>query len=158
MVPLDYQQGVVFSNFDGNRSSLYPGIAAWSGVTLYHYDATDSLPQTSYTNRIAFNNPVVAFGSLVGGTPLYLNQDYHFGIYAGNELDAGSAVYVSAYYRSNYALAAILSVTPPDDPGSWNTYYGNNFQVTTQGYGLTITLSDSPDLGWGIAPGGGAYL
>ena len=160
VVPLDYQQGVLFSNLDGNCTNLYPGLAAWSSGTLYHYDATNALPQTSYTNRIAFNNPVVAFGSLVGGTPLYLGQDYHFGIYAGNQVEVGTSVYISAYYRSNYALAGILSVTPPN-PGSassWTNYLGNNFQVTAQGYGLTVTLSDAPGLGWGIAPQGGAYL
>jgi RHS repeat-associated protein len=160
IVPLDYQRGVLFSNLDGNCADLYPGLSAWSGATLYHYDATNTRPQTSYTNRISFNNPVVAFGSLVGGTPLYLGQDYHFGIYAGNQVAVGTAVYISAYYRSNYAFAGILSVTPPD-PGSassWTNYLGSNFQVTAQGYGLTVTLSDAPGLGWGIAPQGGAYL
>jgi RHS repeat-associated protein len=160
VVPLDYQRGVLFSNLDGNCANLYPGLEAWSSETLYHYNATNPLPQTSYTNRIAFDNPVVAFGNLVGGTPLYLNQDYHFGIYAGNLVEAGSAVYISAFYRSNYTWAGMLSATPPDpdDPISWNRYLTNSFQVTVQGYGLTVTLSDAPNLGWGIAPEGGAYL
>ena len=159
VVPLDYQQGVVFSNLSGNCSTLYPGLGAWSAQTLYHYDATNALPQTSYTNRIAFNNPIVAFGSLVGGTPLYLNQDYHFGIYAGNEVEAGTPIYINAYYRSNYAYAGAISLTPPNmgSASSWTNYISNNFHVAAQGYVLTVTLSDAPYLGWGIAPGGGAY-
>ena len=54
----------------------------------------------------------------------------------------------------------LLTVTPPDmgSANSWSNYLSNNFQVTAQGYGLTVTLSDAPSLGWGIAPGGGAYL
>ena len=36
------------------------------------------------TNRISFNNPIVAFGERVGGTPLYFSQPYNFGIYAGD--------------------------------------------------------------------------
>src|SRR5208337_1135257 len=105
VVPLDYEVGTVFSNLYGNCFTLYPGLAAWSGSIFYHYDATNALTQTNYTNRIAFNNPVVAFGSMVGGTPLYINQDYHFGIYAGNQLATGTPIYINAYYRSNYAYA-----------------------------------------------------
>jgi len=160
VVPLDYQKGVLFSNLYGNCSNLYSGLTAWTNTTLYHYDATNALPQTNYTNRIAFNNPIVAFGSTVGGTPLYVNQDYHLGIYAGNEVESGTPLYVSAYYRSNYALAGTITLMPPylGSSNSWNSYISNNFQVTAQGYGLTVTLSDSPSLGWGVAPGGGAYV
>ena len=43
VVPLDYQQGVALSNLFGNCSNLYPGLAGWSGQTLYHYDATNAL-------------------------------------------------------------------------------------------------------------------
>ena len=95
VVPLDYETGTIYDNVSGDCAALYPGLSSWTNSLLYHYNATNSLPQTNAANRIAFNNPIVAFGERVGGTPLYLNQDYRFGVYAGD----------------------LLSVLPVDDHG-----------------------------------------
>ena len=54
VVPLEFETGAVYSNLNGNCSTLYPALSSWSSQTLYHYDATNSSPQTNTANRIAF--------------------------------------------------------------------------------------------------------
>ncbi|MBI1176394.1 hypothetical protein GC207_03030 [bacterium] len=151
VVPLDYENGVVYSNVDGNCSTLYPGLANWNGQLYYHYDATNTLPQTNVANRIPFNNPIVAFGERVGGTPLYLNQDYRFGIYAGDSSSLTTQIVVRAFYRTNFAAAGTISIKPPNvaNASEWGSFVTNGFQLVTNAFGLTTTLSASPSLRWG---------
>ena len=152
VVPLDYETGTIYDNVSGNCAALYPGLSSWTNNLLYHYNATNSLPQTNAANRIAFNNPIVAFGERVGGTPLYLNQDYRFGVYAGGQVLA-LPIAITVFARSNYAVVGTINVYPPNlnDTNSWNAYTTNGFQVSTNAYGLTTTLSDSPSLTWGAS-------
>jgi RHS repeat-associated protein len=150
VVPTEYETGTVYSNLNGNCTNLYPGLTSWSSQTLYHYDGTNTLPQTSPANRIPFNNPIVAFGEHEGGTPLYFNQPYSFGIYAGDPYASNQAVVVQAYYRTNYQLAGTVSIYPPTSgTGAWANYHTNGYQITTNAYGLTTMLSGVPNLSWG---------
>jgi len=161
VIPLDYEGGTIYSNLNGNASTLYPGLSsgAWSSQTLYHYNATNSLPQTNTANRIAFNNPIAAFGERTGGTPLYFSQPYNFGIYAGDPLLTTTQIVIQVYYRTNDQLAGSIKVVPPNyfNTNSMVSYATNGFQVTTNAYGLSTTLSDSPSLNWG-ATSLGAYV
>ena len=161
VIPLDYETGTVYSNTNGNAATLYPGLSsgAWSSQMLYHYNATNSLPQTNIANRIAFNNPIVAFGERIGGTPLYFSQPYNFGIYAGDPLLATTQIVIQVYYRTNDQLAGSIKVVPPNyfNTNSMLSYVTNAFQVTTNAFGLSTTLSDSPSLNWG-ATSLGAYV
>jgi RHS repeat-associated protein len=159
VVPLDAEQGTIYSNLNGNASALYPGLTNWSSQTLFHYNAANSLPQTNTANRIAFNNPIVAFGERTGGTPLYLSQPYSFGIYAGDPLSTSTQIVVQVYSRANFSLAGTIKITPPNysNTNSMVSYVTNGFQVTTNAFGLTTTLSDTPDLTWG-ASSLGAYV
>lgn len=151
VVPLDYESGVVYSNVDGNCSTLYPNLTNWNGQLYYHYDATNTLPQTNIANRIPFNNPIVAFGERVGGSPLYLNQDYRFGIYAGDNSTLSTQIVVRVFYRTNFAQAGVIYINPPNvaNASQWGNYVTNGFQFVTNAYGLTTTLSASPSLRWG---------
>ena len=161
VIPLDYESGTIYSNLNGNATNLYPGLSggAWSSQTLYHYNATNSLSQTNTANRIAFNNPIVAFGERTGGTPLYFSQPYNFGIYAGNPLLTATQIVIQVYYRTNDQLAGSIKVVPPNytNANSMVGYATNGFQVTTNAFGLSTTLSDSPGLNWG-ATSLGAYV
>jgi len=151
VVPLNFQTGVALDASGGNANSLYPG-NSWTS-TLYHFDATNAALQTNLTGRIAFQNPLAAFGSRVGGSPLYENQSYSFGIYAGDP----SAIYSSAlriqvYYRSNSALAGTISIPVPD-PSITNQLANlvtNGFAQTFEQFGLRTVLLDSPDQRWGV--------
>lgn len=158
VVPLEGETGTVYDNVSGNCSTLYPGLSSWTNSLLYHYNATNALSQGNATNRIVFNNPIVAFGERVGGSPLYLNQNYSFGVYAGDPLPAWPIV-ITVFSRTNFAAVAAISLYPPNfaDTNSWNRYLTNGFQLTTNAYGLATTLSDSPSLSWG-AQSLGAYV
>lgn len=151
VVPLDFETGTVYSNLNGNCSALYSNLTSWSSQTLYHFNATNSLPQTNVANRIAFNNPIAAFGERVGGTPLYFSQPYNFGIYAGDPVLSNQPVIVQAYYRSNYQLAGSVNIYPPSvsNTNAWTSYVTNGFQITTNAFGLTTVLSGAPTLNWG---------
>jgi RHS repeat-associated protein len=151
VVPLDFESGTTFSNVSGNCSILYPNLSSWSSQTLYHYDATNSLTQTAPTNRIPFNNPIVAFGERVGGTPLYFGQTYGFQIYGGDPALSNQPVVIQAYNRSTYSLAGMVSLYPPtpSSGAAWTSFATNGFQMVTNAYGLTTTLAGTADLGWG---------
>ncbi len=153
VIPLEYETGTMYSNLNGNCPDLYSGLLSWSSQTLYHYNATNT------ANRIAFNNPIVAFGERVGGTPLYFSQPYSFGIYAGDPILSNQPVVVQAYYRTNYQLAGTVSLYPPtvSNPNLWQTYMTNGFQLTTNAYGLTTILAGIPNLYWG-ENSRGAYM
>ena len=159
VVPLDYESGPAYDNLNGNCSALYPGLTSWASQTAYHYNETNTLPQTDVANRIAFNNPIVAFGERVGGTPLYLNENYSFGIYAGNAVRSQQPIMIQAYYRTNFQLAGTISILPPSttNSSSWTGYATNGFQITTNGFGLSTTLASTPSLSWG-ATSSGAYI
>jgi hypothetical protein len=160
VMALEFETGTVYSNLNGNCSTLYPGLSAWSSQSLYHYDATNLLPQTSFANRIPFNNPIVAFGERVGGTPLYFSQPYSFGIYAGDPAVSNQPVVIQAYYRSNYQLAGTVSLYPPStaNTNAWNCYTTNGFEMTTNAFGLTTVLSGARSLSWGENSYGGYVL
>src|SRR6267154_3528924 len=85
VLPLDFQKGVALDNLNGNATNLFPTTSTnyVFGITRYHYDATKPTSSTNNALRIPYNNPIVAFGGRVGGSPLYFNQDYHFGAYSG---------------------------------------------------------------------------
>ena len=169
-MPLDYETGTVYNNLYGNTYNLY-GISAWSSATNYHYNATNTLSQASSSNRIAFNNPIVAFGERVGGTPLYINQPYSFGVYAGDLAPLQTPFQIAVFNRTNFAVAGYIVLYPPTmgNTASWNNYTSNGFQagstnyladgvtVTTNTFGLNATLSDTPDMTWGASQNG-AYV
>jgi hypothetical protein len=159
VIPLDYEEGTIYSNSSGNCSTLYPGITSWSSQMLYHYSATNLLSQTNIANRIAFNNPIVAFGERTGGTALYTSQPYRFGIYAGDSLLSKTQLVIRVYKRTDNTLAGTISIAPPNytNSTSMKQFVTNGFQVTATNYGLTTTLTDSPDLSWG-ASSLGAYV
>lgn len=169
VIPLDFETGTVYSNLDGNSLTLYPDVS-WDDLSwepYYHFDATNALPQTNAANRIAFDNPIVAFGERVGGSPLYVNQPYSFGVYAGDPLPtyAGTPltnwqIVVVAFNRSNGDQAGVVNLIPPDyfNTNSMASYATNGFQITTNAFGLTTTLSDSPGLSWGTTSLGACVL
>jgi RHS repeat-associated protein len=180
IIPLDYESGTVYSNLNGNGSTLYPGLSSgtWSIQTLYHYNATNSLPQTNPANRIPFNNPVVAFGERTGGTPLYYGQPYNFGIYAGDPLPTANQIVIQAYYRNAFSITTNLTLstnitwsasTIPDNSWTGIAYGngifaaisstgGNNEAHSTNGVNWTLSSMPSADAWQSITYGGGKFV
>ena len=158
VVPLDNETGTVYSNLNGNCSTLYPGLTSWNAQTNYHYNATNLLSQTVLTNRIPFNNPIVAFGEHEGGTPLYINQQYNFGFYAGDLAVSNQPVTIQAYYRTNYQLAGTTKIYPPTSSATnLIGFTTNGWQITASGYGLTTIFSGTPFMSWGEISDGAFY-
>jgi RHS repeat-associated protein len=161
VVPVGGEQGVPLDAIGGNATNLFPG-NQWTN-TFYHFDATNSdLFQYTTNNRIPFQNPIVAFGT-AGGSPLYLNQNYSFGIYAGNStgLNLNSILWIQAYYRSNSAFAGQFSLPIPDTTQT-NQLTGlvtNGFTQTYNGFGLQTVLTVQPAFqDWGNTYGTGFIL
>ncbi|HEV2327615.1 MAG TPA: DUF6531 domain-containing protein [Verrucomicrobiae bacterium] len=158
VVPLNFETGTVYSNVDGNCSNLYSGLTSWSSAMYYHYNASNSAPQNLPANRIQFNNPIVAFGERVGGTPLYYNQAYQFGIYGGDSTFSNTPIVVQAYYRTNYQLAGTVNIIVPYTTNGWNNYTTNGFQYTTNAYGLTTILTYAEVYQYGAFSPGSCFL
>ena len=151
VVPLNFQTGVPLAAMGGNATNLFPG-NQWTN-TLYHFDATNAALQTNITGRIAFQNPIVAFGSPVGGSPLYLNQGYGFGFFAGdNSANYTNSLRIQVYYRSNSALAGTISLPVPNSAISNQlaNLVTNGFSQTFNQFGLQTVLLDTPNQSWGV--------
>jgi RHS repeat-associated protein len=151
VVPLNFQTGVPLALSGGNAATLFPG-NQWTN-TLYYIDATNSALQTNLTGRVAFENPIVAFGSPVGGSPLNLDQSYAFGIHAGDtSLNYSNALRIQVYYRSNSAWAGTISLPIPNTAVSNQlaNYATNGFTQTFTQFGLQTVWSTSPSARWGV--------
>jgi RHS repeat-associated protein len=116
--------------------------------TEYHLTGTNSSGPI-YSGSLAFTNPVVAFGSQAGGTPLYTGQTYSFGVVSGgqnlNPALSGTLkdLKIDIYAQSSFASGTASNVAPvatqtfhlprPGEP-DWDTF-------AQQGYQLPLTLT-----------------
>ncbi len=151
VIPLNFQTGVPLAATGGNATNLFPG-NLWTN-TLYYLDATNTALQTNITGRVAFQNPIVAFGSPAGGSPMFLNQGYGFGIYAGDaSVNYSNALRIQVYYRSNSALAGTISLPIPN-PANSNQLANlvtNGFSQTFTQFGLQTVWLTTPGQRWGV--------
>ncbi len=134
----------------GNATNLFPG-NPWTN-TLYHFNATNLALQTNITGRLPFENPIVAFGDTVGGSSLFLNQNYSFGIASGDIFTLSNALRIQVYYRSNSAFAGSISMPIPDVSNT-NQLTGlvtNGFTQTFTGFGLQTVMQVTPFGDWGL--------
>jgi len=153
IVPIGRETGVALDDSGGNAATLFPG-NTWTN-TLYHFNATNLLSQTNVTGRIPFQNPIVAFGDTVGGSPLYLNQSYAFGVAVGNPLVLSNALRILVYYRSNSAFAGTITLALPDTTitNQLLNLVTNGFTQTFTGFGLQTTMVVPSSPTWGIQHG-----
>src|SRR5258706_7915614 len=157
VIPLDLQKGVALANIGGNNTNWAP-FNKWTNYVYYHYDATNSPPADGTNARIAFTSPIVAFGSRLGGSPLYAGQQYRFGAHAGENFgtdpDTGipyDTFVIEAYdRRSNFVYAGSTSIyIPTSDETGWDAFASNDFTVSTQRFGLKTTVAAASDIRWG---------
>ncbi|HEX3627107.1 MAG TPA: choice-of-anchor Q domain-containing protein [Verrucomicrobiae bacterium] len=153
VIPVDMETGVPLDAIGGNATNLFPH-NVWTN-TLYHFDATNLVVQTNSMGRIAFQNPIVAFGDTVGGSPLYINQSYDFGIACGSPLILTNALRIEVYYRSNSALAGTITLTLPDvtNTNQLLNLVTNGFTQTFTGFGLQTTMLVPSTRTWGLRHG-----
>lgn len=136
VIPLDAIRGTRRIDIDTNGPAH-----------LYHYNGSNTASQAYTSNRLAFNTPIVSLGRS-WGTPLYVGEIYGFTIYAGDPAPAYAAMNVTAYYRSNGAVAGTtsLSVPNPTVSNDWSSFASNGFTRAISAFGLRTTLHDSHSL------------
>ena len=159
VVPIDLEEGVHL-NRTGSDAYCYSNQTPWflaiSNQTLYLPDSIIS--GTTNLNVFAVNNPVVAFGSQGGGTPLNLNQPYRFAVYAGgldestNTAGATNVIRISVYSATNFT-AGLTNVSPINvftiplprpsvaaDSNLWTAFMTNGGSTTVVSNGLTTIV------------------
>jgi len=159
VIALDGQVGV--TNVPGDSVSTV--LAHLSTTTnLYHYDATKADSSTNLAHRFLMTNVITAFGSKYGGSPLYFNQAYHFGAYAGNNVLAAYRTQALLISRTNkttgdFGLSA-FTVPSPDSPNEWTYFMTNGTTWTFTDQGFTTTYSLLKDYAWGTKNFGAMVL
>lgn len=152
VIPLDSQEGIQLDPL-GDNSAKFGG-ATGANLPWFQRIAHDIrnhvvVSGTSFAYSSPFENPVVAFGSIGGGTPMYTNQFYNFGIYGGSRAegtplettnsaqnyyyDACLRVYAKAQFGVGVTNVAPVTVIPIRFPrrgtAEWKAYISNGYQV-----------------------------
>ncbi len=107
----------------GSSASAWAAGTPWflrvaSSGTAYHISGTNASGIPVYTGGLAFTNPLVAFGAQAGGSPLYTNQNYSFGVVSGgqnmNSSISGTVqdIKVDIYAQSSFTSSTIANVAP----------------------------------------------
>lgn len=176
VIPLDGQKGMELLPTGNSAGTLNPNnVSPWTPPWFIRI-AKAARKFVATGTPIDFENPIVAFGSRGGGTPLYTGQEYSFGTFFGGRLDDESTAYelvIYAYPRTyldqNYTNVSPVDVqvirVPRRGTPEWDTFAANGYRVTipdsawyvdqTPGlYGLETVLqlveSSSPEGMWGV--------
>jgi RHS repeat-associated protein len=152
VVPIDLEQGVAL-NATGSDAYCYSNSPPWflsiSNQTVY---VSSSLSGPV----VPVNNPETAFGSQGGGSSLFPNQPYRFGVYAGGFDEstpaATNVIRISVYNATNFMAGAtnvapfsVFTISLPRrtvsaDSNLWTAFMSNGASVTFATNGLTTTV------------------
>jgi RHS repeat-associated protein len=161
VMPLDLEQGV---RLDAQGSDLYsygattPWFLQVQKTTRYH--SLDLVGGTTNLTRFVVDNPVAAYGSDAGGSPLYTGMPYRFGLFGGAyDENAGQTamIRVQVYARGSFTLGATnvaptnsFTITLPrrdvsGDNAAWSSYVtnGNRLIIETNGLRTVVEFQDS---------------
>ncbi len=165
VIPLDSQKGVALDPM-GNNAGKFHGKKPW-------FSNIERLPRkhllvsgNNASHGILFENPIVAFGSTAGGSPLYVGQDYSFGIYGGsrhefttNSTPPVTDIYITVHGAQNDApiVSQMFIKIPRRGTEEWNRFVTGGYQTTIRdgASGLNVTLrlvesdSSAPSDRWG---------
>ena len=157
VVPIDLEQGVPL-NATGNDQYSYTNSKPWflsiSNQTLYLANAL-----VNGTNLVTYpaGNPLVAFGSQGNGSPLFVNQPYRFGVYAGgmdeSTASAINVIHISVYDATKFTNGVTANMVPTNaftialprrtvaaDSNAWYSFMMNGASTTFTSNGLTTTV------------------
>ncbi len=160
VIPLDFQKGVPLGEMGDGSTNLFPV----NHDTQYHYNATNPASATNLGLRIPYKSPIVAFGSRVGGSPLFHNQSYRFGVYAGETgpgyLSSG-ALYIRVYRQSDFGFVTQFAVPIPslEQTNEWRQFLTNGYTTTVTNCGLTTSVRfNDPYKMWGTTLAGRYHI
>jgi len=159
VVPIDLEQGVPL-NATGNDQYSYTNSKPWflstSNQTLYVPNSLTNIGTNLFTIPTA--NPMVAFGSQGNGSPLFVNQPYRFGVYAGgmdeSTAAADNVIQISVYDATKFTNGVTTNMVPTNvftialprrtvaaDSNAWYSFMTNGASTTFTSNGLTTTVS-----------------
>lgn len=164
LIALDGQRGTTFTNVGGIATNYFPDLHTRSN--RYHYNGTNHASSTNLSARIAFKNPIAAFGSRFGGTPLYVGEKYRWGMHGGgntNVMDVEDSttfdVPITVRSKTTWEVGFMDVYIPNPNQGSdWTTFATNNFTKTQTNYGVRITVELVTGPAWGIAYDNRCYV
>jgi RHS repeat-associated protein len=156
VLPLDMEQGVRLNN-TGNDQYSYGATTPWFfQVQKIQRQHVWQLTTSTNVNRFPVDNPIVAFGNGAGGSPLYVNQPYRFGIFGGAYVGTSgqtNMIRILVYSRSalasgatNIAPTNTIYITLPrreiaSDAAAWSNYVTNGNRVVVSTNDLTTSVS-----------------
>lgn len=151
VVPMDLQKGVELAPLGDNAAKFgnpSAGDLPWfQRILKSQRNFIAFTPPNTITHSLAYDNPLVAFGSSAGGTPLYTGQFYSFGIYGGGQAEgtpdetpydftlvaylkssfAAGAQNVAPAFNANFRLPRRGTGTTPS--AEWNAYRANGLRM-----------------------------
>jgi len=135
VIPLNGQKGVKLAATGGNSDILFR-TNMWTNA-LSHLNGSISIGAP-----LPFKNPIAAFGSRVGGSSLYYDQGYDFGVYAGSTNNSTNAISIEVYNKSDFSFVTnyYLSIPNVTQTNVWANFLTNGFTVGTNAYGLNTSL------------------
>jgi len=152
VVPVDLEQGVAL-NATGSDAYCYANSPPWF-LCVSNQPVFQSFYRTG--PAIQVNNPATAFGSQGGGSPLFPNQPYRFGVYAGGFDESTpactNAIRISVYNAANFnpgvtnvAPFSVFTIPLPRrtvsaDSNLWTSFMSNGGAITVATNGLTTTV------------------
>jgi RHS repeat-associated protein len=170
VITLDRQLGVWLWD-TGNNADWYGGVAPWcsrtarAAETNYHLDYQYTLDQSDGTSYyFEVSNPIMAFGSDLGGSPLYTNETTRLGIHFGAQLENTNQLYAAPIRILVYQRGAFSGITNniramatnyisiprrtiAADQAAWTTFVTNNETVvqTANGLRTEVRLVSGPE-------------
>jgi len=174
VLPLDMEQGVKLNN-QGNDLYSYGASNPWflNVQKTQRQHVWQLTSGTTNVTRIAVDNPIVAFGTGAGGSPMYVNQPYRFGLYGGayTELSGQTNMVRILVYSRQALLSGATNITPTNiiyialprrdiaaDNTAWSNYVTNgnrvvvatNDLITSVEFNSGVDANIDPFSTWGV--------
>ncbi|HZI32154.1 MAG TPA: SBBP repeat-containing protein, partial [Candidatus Binatia bacterium] len=182
VIPLSQQTGFRLDD-TGDDSEIYtnrPWFTRLQNSTQTHLSLVAStngsgVVSNYYGYVTNFNNPIAAFGDTAGGSPLYINERFQFGVYCGAQYEStnsdgaifASPLRVLVYNLSSFVAGQTNLVAPiatnyvtiprrtiAADSTNWLKFSTNGFALTIETNGLrtTVQLVNESGGAWGVVP------
>lgn len=156
VLPLDMEEGVQL-DAEGSDQFCYGTGAPWfmRVKKTVRQQAWKRIGATTNLTRFNVENPVVAFGSDAGGSPLYTGKPYTFGAYGGafdEKTSQTNMIRILVYDRAALSSGA-TNVQPTNtitfalprrfiaaDSNAWSNFITNNSRVVIETNGLRTAV------------------
>ncbi len=138
VIPLDFQEGKALEPM-GDNHALYPNTTPWFLQMARPVRRHLVVDGTTASYPLQFQNPIAAFGSEAGGSPMYVGRSYRFGVSSGSlfnysiNLGGGAVgnyqIFITALRKSDMGVASqsVINVPRPNPQSSQEQQAWQNF-------------------------------